>query len=157
MVVDANGSRRRSGARRSSTPRSPCSPSTGSTAPRPRRSPGGPASRSRTSSGSSARRRSSSSPSSRAASARRSRSSSGRPRASGARRRCRRSARPTASCSTSDRVYLRAQMQAYAACDDPDDLRGRPPRLRRPRHATSSASRAPTRRTISRVLREAGC
>ncbi len=90
------------------------------TAPRPRRSPASPGSRSRTSSGSSGRRRSSTWPASPAASARRSRSSSGRPRASGARRPCARSARPTAQLLESDRIYLRAQMQAYAACEDPE-------------------------------------
>ena len=84
------------------------------------RSPGGPASRSRTCSASSGRRRSSSGPSRRAASARRSRCSSGRRKGCGARRRSRRWARRTSSGWRPIRSGSAAQMQAYAACDDPE-------------------------------------
>ena len=43
-----------------------------------------------------------------------------RPKGSAARRRSRRSARPTWPRLAADPLRLRAQMQAYAACDDPE-------------------------------------
>ena len=109
------------------------SPSRATTAPRPRRSHAGPASRSPTCSASSARRRTCSSRSTPGASARRSRSSSGPPRASAARRRCRRSARPIASCwpVTGRTCGPDAGLRRLRR---PRDLRGRAQRLRRPRH-----------------------
>ena len=120
MVVQATAEERRGAARRD--------PRRGAGRVRRARAPrrvdrgdreAAPASRSRTCSGSSAPRRTCSRRPSPAASARRSRCSSGRPRASAARRRSRRWARRTEQL-LADRTRLRAQMQAYAACDDPE-------------------------------------
>ena len=47
---------------------------------------------------------------------------------------------------TGDRVRLRAQLQAYAACDDPDIQRRRPQRLRRPRRLRAARLRDCRRR-----------
>ena len=130
------------------------SPSRACTAPRPRRSPGGPASRSPTSSGSSGRRRSSSSP----VVARCFRQTLEMFQRAAEGKRGEEALHAIGEAYgelLADRPHLPAGPDAgVRRLRRPRDLRGRPQRLRRPRHLRRARLGRRARRTISAFFAE---